>query len=132
MRFKQRKNVDLPHPDGPMSAVMARVLKSSETFSIAMRPAYLAVTSCATSSDVISRSSSACPNAMMPGRVLMGTRTQRYARKDVQHENHYDQDEGAGPGLAVPVFVGRDRVGKYLQRELRHWAARIDLPKLTA
>jgi hypothetical protein len=35
MRFRQRRKVDLPQPDGPMKAVTLSVSTSIETFSIA-------------------------------------------------------------------------------------------------
>ena len=52
--------------------------------------------------------------------------------KHINAENSADEHECASPSLPVPVIVGRDRIGKNLQRERRDRLAEAVIPKTIA
>src|SRR5258707_602327 len=52
--------------------------------------------------------------------------------KHINAENSGDEHERAGPSLAVPVVVGRDRIGKNLQWERSDGLAETVIPKTIA
>ena len=52
--------------------------------------------------------------------------------KHINAENSGDEHERASPSLAVPVVVGRDRIGKNLQRERSDGLAEAVIPKTIA
>src|SRR2546425_1617488 len=90
MRFRQRRNVVLPHPDGPINAVtVCRGNMSDTSFTTARRP-YRAV-----SRAVSSWSRASAGGAMtLPNRPAGG-------EGEEQHESH--QHERRRPGETVPL-----------------------------
>src|SRR5262245_29834317 len=106
IRLRHRMNVDLPQPEGPMSAVTA--------FGAIEMPI-----SCSTwcSPNHALRPLTRMPSAMSPYPREAGAR--RRARRQTHHEHQADEYERAGPRLAVPVVVGRDRVREDLQGQRR-------------
>src|SRR5437868_8188314 len=47
----------------------------------------------------------------------------------VNAKNARDEHQRAGPGLTMPVVIGRNRIGENLQRERRDWLAKAVIPK---
>src|SRR5690242_2646178 len=95
MRLRQRRNVLLPHPDGPITAVTVCVGKRIETSLTAARRPYSAV-----SRWVSSRTRPSAGGAM--------TRPERPAGEDGERQHESHEDQGRGPRQAVP-FVERPR-----------------------
>src|ERR671930_1122702 len=104
MRLRQRSNVLLPHPDGPITAVTVCGGKGMETsFTTARRP-YSAVRRTASS---CKRASAGGGGAMaLPDRPAGGEREE-------QHESH--EHERRGPGEPVPLVERPCRVHEDLE-----------------
>src|SRR5215469_11920180 len=105
IRLRHRRNVLLPHPEGPMMAVTVWRGKgrlTSRTITFRLNSAERRrVSSC-------TRVSGAIPLAGGPaGRQREG-----------EHEGH--EDEGRGPRQTVPVLEGPGGVGEDLERERLH------------
>src|SRR5215470_117868 len=106
IRFRHRMNVDLPQPDGPMSAVTA--------FGAIEMPI-----SCSTwcSPNHALRSLTRMPSAMSP--YPREAAACRDARRQTYHKHQADENERAGPRLAMPVVVRRDCIREDLQGQRR-------------
>src|SRR2546426_1053570 len=104
MRFRQRRNVVLPHPDGPINAVtVCRGNMSDTSFTTARRP-YRAV-----SRAVSSWSRASAGGAMtLPNRPAGG-------EGEEQHESH--QHERRRPGETVPLVERPGGVHVDLERQ---------------
>src|SRR5437879_388363 len=103
MRLRQRRNVLLPHPDGPITAVTVCVGNGIETsFTTARRP-YSAV----------SRAVSSCRRASAGGGMALANGP---ARAEREHEYEPHEHEGRRPREAVPLLERPRRVDEDLQR----------------
>ena len=54
------------------------------------------------------------------------------SRYDVETENYHDQHQSGGPGLSMPVGIGRLGILKYLNRQACHRTIDIEVPKPAA
>src|SRR5688500_18656709 len=102
-RLRQRRNVDFPQPDGPMTAVTSRSRKGRETLRMAADVPKYAVR----------------PSASRRARPRSGERRSvagagadcrsgDKAGSDTDDEYHTDEDESAGPGEPMPFVVWTD------------------------
>src|SRR6185436_13355969 len=103
MRLRQRMNVDLPQPEGPMMAVTALgAIVRSIPLKTCMLP-----------------NQALTPVTWIPSTIPSPHSAEAAPRGDAgrqaDDEHHPDEHEGARPRLAVPVVVGRDRVREDLQ-----------------
>src|SRR6476646_778369 len=124
IRLSVRRKVDLPQPDGPMRACTRLAVKLSETPFTAVNLPYMAVSlsdstrtrggaaaagaGSATGGGAICRAGSGIQVEPLPDSE---------ARTDAQHEDHQDEHQGRGPGVAVPLVVGSGRIGEHRERE---------------
>src|SRR2546427_6405041 len=107
MRFRQRRNVVLPHPDGPINAVtVCRGNMSDTSFTAARRP-YSAV----------SRAVSSCSRASAGGAMTLPNRPAG-GEGEEQHESH--QHERRRPGETVPLVERPGGVHVDLERQRLH------------
>src|SRR2546428_11717478 len=105
-RLRHRRNVLLPHPEGPMIAVTVLVGKNSETSRTAtLRP------NSAVSCWVASRTTPL-------GRVIAAAPRPTGGDGEDEHESH--QHQRRGPGEPVPFLVGASPVHEDLQRKGLH------------
>ena len=121
MRLRHRKNVDFPHPEGPITAVT--FLSSSESVTPRMActgPKY-ALSSCASRRDrdvgatsAVSRSvtGAAVPTTSVDHSAEAGAG--REAGREAEEEDERDEDERSGPGEGVPLVEGTDGIGENL------------------
>src|SRR5437899_2838278 len=107
MRFRQRRNVVLPHPEGPISAVTVCVGKRIDTSLTTARRPYSAV----------SRAVSSCSRASA-GCAIAGSQGPAGREGEDQHQTHEHQRRG--PGEAVPFIERSGPVGEYLERQGLH------------
>src|SRR6266576_2551954 len=107
MRFRQRKNVVLPHPDGPISAVTVCVGNRIDTSLTTARRPYSAV----------SRTVSSCSRASA-GCAMTGPQGPAGGEGEDQDETH--QHQRRGPGEAVPFVERTGGVGEDLERQGLH------------
>src|SRR6185503_7523764 len=127
IRFRQRRNVDLPQPEGPMIAVTVRSSTSMFTLRIAC-----AAPKCASRADTAMRgaTSMTAPTERAPGSASFtacsGGRcsvagsvspARRDAGGDADDADDADEDEGARPREAVPLVVRTCRIVVYPQRK---------------
>src|SRR5919202_6808053 len=128
IRLRQRSSVDLPHPEGPMTAVTARDGKARSTprtawtlpnhassDSAASRTSCPAPSAAALRGVSVTRGESAGPTCSVA--VAMVPRARDEPGRDADDENEPDENEGAGPGEGVPLVIGADGVGEDLQRQ---------------
>src|SRR2546423_6122781 len=107
IRFRQRRNVLLPQPDGPITAVTVCAGNRMDTsFTTARRP-YRAV----------SRTASSWSRASAGGAMTLPNGRARGQREE-EHEAH--QDERRGPRQAVPFVERAGRVHEDLERKGLH------------
>src|SRR4029077_15160867 len=107
MRFRQRRNVLLPQPDGPITAVTVCAGNRMDTsFTTARRP-YKAV----------SRTASSWSRASA-GSAMMGTHHPAGGEGEHQHEAHEHQRRG--PGETVPLVERPRPVREDLERQGLH------------
>src|SRR5690348_2929061 len=124
IRFKARRKVDLPQPLGPMMAVTARAAMSSETF---LTAAFLPKKTDRLRTARASESAGLCPGWTWNGGMVVSGMAFNIssfalepvageeAHTDVDGEHQQEQNEGARPGLPVPVVVRRDGIDVNLQ-----------------
>src|SRR5687768_4260968 len=106
IRLRVRRNVDLPHPDGPMSACTWFGANASDTPFTAVNFPYIAVS---------------LSVAMRAGRsVTSDAAPEREPGADAEDENHEYEDEGGSPGELVPLLVRAGGIGEDRQRKCRH------------
>src|SRR5215469_9381889 len=118
MRLRQRMKVDLPQPEGPITAVAC--LDSIEMLipckaSVLPNQAFRSRTSTAVA--MLAGSSQHAPQ-------------ENESNQSRRTHNQDNQHQGSGPSLAVPFVVRRDGVGKNLQRKCRHGLTGIEVPEL--
>src|SRR5512140_1121783 len=123
MRFRQRRNVDFPHPDGPMIAVTCRSWMRIDTpFTACTLPKY--------ASSEPTRIRGVASN-LSAGRATSDTSSRRFgrsvaatgreagtrceARDETDDEDERDEDERSGPSEGMPCVIGTYRVGEDLQ-----------------
>src|SRR5947209_16949254 len=107
IRLRQRRNVDLPHPDGPMSAVTRRSPMSSETRSRASVLPYRTMrsrTRILADVDASEASEEAISMISFSG-LRRAPASEGQTSDDVGTEDEHKQHERGGPCLAVPVLV---------------------------
>src|SRR3989449_11561169 len=95
MRFRQRKNVVLPHPDGPISAVTVWVGNRIDTSLTTARRPYSAV----------SRTVSSCRRASA-GCAMAGSQGPAGREGEDQDETHQHQRRGPGEAGAIVGTTG--------------------------
>src|SRR5277367_5212385 len=111
IRFSARRKVDLPQPLGPMMAVTALALTSSETFFTAARSPKKTERL-----RTISAASELFWLVAMKSNFALETVARQKAHADVDGEHEQEQHERARPRLTVPVVVRGNCVGENLQR----------------
>src|ERR1041384_6450423 len=107
IRFRQRRNVVLPHPDGPINAVTVCLGKRIDTSLTTARRPYSAV----------SRTVWSCSRASAGGATTLPNRPAG-GKGEEQHEPH--QHERCGPGQAVPLVERAGGVHVNLERQCLH------------
>src|SRR6185369_6529965 len=117
MRFRVRRKVDLPQPEGPINALTLLLAKVSVTFFTAVNLPYIAV-----SLSVPSRT--CCSGMEPPPRGEASTHT--------KHEDHQDQNQRRGPGQLVPLFISARRVLEDHERQRGHRLVDIEVHVLAA
>src|SRR5437762_11436477 len=122
MRLRQRRKVDLPHPDGPMTAVTER----SRNCTLASRtaciePKYALSASTRTCGGSAWRATSAATgiaefvtSASLSCAVAL---SRSDTSREADDEDDGDEDEGARPGLRVPFVVWTNRIVENLKRK---------------
>src|SRR5689334_6306280 len=117
IRFRQRSIVDLPQPDGPITAVTDESGKSRLTFRRTRFFPNHALRRCAFRRSV----TAACipTSGCVPG-------------DETDDEDEGDEDERASPRLRVGRFIRTNGIGKDLQRERCYWLAQRSRPELVA
>src|SRR6185437_14424752 len=130
IRFRHRKRVDLPQPDGPMIAVTSPARTSNETSrTTRLAPKYASSAPAAsvgdgdgaamrTSSDaltVIAMSRSWTSPRSIPGEPKSISSNE--PRRETDDEDEPDEDERPRPGLGVPIIERRDRIVVDLSRK---------------
>src|SRR6266699_4209664 len=112
MRLRQRSNVLLPHPDGPITAVTVRLGNMTDTsFTTARRP-----------NSAVRRTASSWRRASAGGAGATALPNGPAGREsEEQHERHEHQRRR--PGEPVPLLEGTGRVGEDLEGQGLHRAA---------
>src|SRR5581483_3254633 len=113
MRLRVRRKVDLPQPDGPISACTRFDSNASETFFTAVSFPYIAVSL----SVAIRGGVSAMGQVVAPD---------RQARADAQEEDDQDEHQGGRPGEPVPFLVGAGGVGEHGEGKGRHGLVEVE------
>src|SRR5687768_1275607 len=120
IRLRVRRKVDLPQPEGPMSACTRWASNPSETLFTAVNFPYIAV-SLSVSIRTFARVASGDLAGAAARRVASAIEREPPADGEpgakAEHEDHQDQDERGGPGVAVPLLVGARGVGEDRERE---------------
>src|SRR5688572_26976838 len=124
MRFRHRKNVDLPQPDGPMTAVTLRSGIASVTSLMACTAPKYALSSCVPRRDFAARATSGASRRVTGAFTAASSVTHaaeagtgREAGREADEEDERDEDEGSRPGEGVPLVVGTDGIGEDLKRK---------------
>src|SRR5579864_5504246 len=104
MRFRQRRNVDFPQPDGPMMAVTDRswnVMETSRTAAIEPNLASRCSTRMWGASVTVPAT-----EAGEPSITCTETSPGDDSGDETDDEDEAEEDEGARPRLRVPIVVG--------------------------
>src|SRR5688500_5257325 len=138
MRFRHRRKVDLPHPEGPMMAVTRRSSKLSDTFLIACTSPKKASRLC-TSTRV--RDGSGADSAAATRGDAIGTSSVTHSAKSragreacgkTDDEDERDEDERSRPGEGVPFVIGADSIVEDLKWKSRNRLVEVHRPELIA
>src|SRR5215210_1828809 len=120
IRLMVRRKVDLPQPDGPISACTRLVSKPSETpftaVSLSVSIRIVAVWGGRWTGTVRSAASA----------IEVEPPSDREPCPDAQDEDDQDEDQRGGPGVLVPFLVGAGGVGEHRERERRHRLVQVE------
>src|SRR5512134_1030786 len=105
IRFRQRMKVLFPHPEGPITEVTEFLRMSIVMFFSTWWSPNQA------------QRSLTCRAFSMASLPLLLLDPREVTRADADQKDHPDQNDRAGPGLVVPVFVQGDRVVEHLERD---------------
>src|SRR5574338_1414495 len=105
IRLSVRRKVDLPQPDGPISACTRFGAKRSDTLFTAVNLPYIAVRR-SVSIWMVSAMAAALPGGE-PG-------------PDAQDQDHHDEDERRRPGIRMPLLERAGGIGVYRERQRGH------------
>src|SRR5260221_10476550 len=119
IRLRERRKVDLPHPDGPISACTWLVANALLTWRSAAVGPYQAVSPAVS---IRGRAASAGIEAASGGE----------AGRETENQDDHDEDEGRSPGKTVPVVIRTVRVGVHHQGKSRHRLADVGAQVLAA
>src|SRR3954447_15391397 len=107
IRFKARRKVDLPHPEGPISAWTRLGAKVSDTDFTAVNLPYMA--------DSLSVTLRGCRAMSCSGRggtarlkvssAIEAEAAYGKAGSQAQYEDHQNQYQSGGPGVLMPLLV---------------------------
>src|ERR1700722_5925115 len=111
IRLSARRKVDLPQPLGPMMAVTALAVTSSETSLTAAR-----LPKKTERLRTIKAASELFWVVAMKSNLVLETVARQKAHADVDGQHEQKQHERARPCLPVPVVIRRNCVGENLQR----------------
>src|SRR6185437_10961720 len=137
IRLRQRRKVDLPHPDGPMIAVTVPSAILIDT----SRMACILPNQASSDSVVIRARSEATAPGVLPSTTAGGTsRTgagieaiaSRGPRDDTEDQDDRDENQGARPREPMPVVVGADGIVEDLQWQRRDGLRDVGGPELIA
>src|SRR3954451_21098323 len=118
IRFRVRRKVDLPQPDGPIRACTRRGGKARLTPFTAVNFPYIAVSlSVSTRPRTAAEGSTGARVSGMrvrsAGSPIEGEPTaDGDASPDAEDQDDEDEDEGGRPGVAVPLFVRTGCIGE--------------------
>src|SRR3569623_565541 len=125
MRFRQRRKVDLPQPDGPMIAVTRRsVMFMVTSFTACTLPKYAfsaptwrrgGASDCVAARFINETSSRKLERSVATTGREASARCE--TRDEADDEDERDEDERSGPSEGMPCVIGTDRVGEDLQRQ---------------
>src|SRR3954470_6274180 len=138
IRFRVRRKVDLPQPDGPIRACTRRGGKARLTPFTAVNFPYIAVSlSVSTRPRTLSAGAAAgacaCTRALRAGSPIEGEPTaDGEASPDTEDQDDENEDEGGRPGVAMPLFIGTGCVGEDRERKGRHRLIDIEAQVLAA
>src|SRR6185437_2838013 len=107
IRFSVRRNVDLPHPDGPMRACTWLDANDNVAPFTAVILPYIAVSLSVSIRGLASATGELTPSDCEP-------------RPDAEHEDHEDQHQCRRPGVPMPFLVGAGGIGEDGERQRRH------------
>src|SRR5918993_657701 len=115
IRFRVRRKVDLPQPEGPIRACTRLGGKLSVTSFTAVKLPYMAL-----SLSVTTRATPLGATISRSGggrRASSGIETvptpNREPGAETKDEDNHDEDECRGPGIAMPLLVRSGGVGKH-------------------
>src|SRR3982751_1658804 len=130
IRFRVRRKVDLPQPDGPISAWTRLAGNPSETFFTAVNLPYMALSFAVSNTTGPStglgwRSVSrlrACPerSERVTSDIERRPAVDRQSGAETQDEDHENQHQRRCPGELVPFLVGTGGVVEDCERQCRH------------
>src|SRR5712691_433408 len=127
IRLRVRRKVDLPQPDGPMSACTRLLSNARETPFTAVNLPYIAVSLSVSTRTVAvrgGRSTRAVRSAASA--IEVEPPADREPRPDAQDEDDQDQDQGGSPGVLVPLLVRAGSVGEHRERERGHRLVQVE------
>src|SRR5687768_4296839 len=139
IRFRHRRKVDFPHPDGPMIAVMLRSSNAIDTSLMACTSAKNA-SRWFTSTRVRSSRATSGAAAAGFGAVIRTSsvthpaepRAGREAGSETDEEDEEDEDERSRPGEGMPLIIGADGIVEDLKRKRGNWLVQANRPELIA
>src|ERR1700686_2589418 len=121
MRFRQRTKVDLPHPDGPITAVAwfaATVILMSYKAWVLPNQAFSL--------------STWIPTPIVSVRSLEHTAAGHKAHGADRSDNQHNQEQCSRPGLPVPLIEGGNGVSENLQGQRSRRLVHVPIPVLVA
>src|SRR4051794_37144312 len=133
IRLIVRRKVDLPQPDGPISACTRLLSKPRETPFTAVNLPYMAV-SLSVSTRMVGAGDDRWAGAARSAAsaIEVEPSPDRQPCTDAQDEYHEDEDQGGSPGVLVPFLVGAGGIGEHRQRQRRHRLVQVEAEILAA
>src|SRR3954463_12954336 len=142
IRFRARRKVDFPHPDGPISACTRLGGKLSDTDLTAVKLPYMAeslsvtmrgcrAVSCSRQGGVARLK--ACPersegvSSAIEAEAAYGN-----AGSQAQDEDHKNQYQSGGPGILVPLLVRAGGIVEDRERQRGHRLVQVEAQVLAA
>src|SRR5215217_4159299 len=142
IRFSVRRKVDLPQPDGPISACTRLGSKLSDTDFTALNLPYMADSLSVTMRGCRAVSGSgrgrgarlkACPERSEGVSSAIGAEAAYgKAGSQAQYEDEQNQHQRGGPGVLMPLLIGARGIVEHRKRQRGHRLVQIEAQVLAA
>src|SRR5215217_7691415 len=134
IRFSVRRKVDLPHPDGPISACTRLGANLSDTDFTALNLPYMADSLSVTmrGCGAVSGSGRGAAARLKVSSAIGAEAAYGKAGSQAQYEDDQNQHQRGGPGVLMPLLIGARGIVEHRKRQRGHGLVQVVAQVLAA